>query len=161
MSRCYFSLSIITMANGWQYSFYITCCYSNGVIVKDSTLLPMEVLHGKFMWGMVKKIMLLPGVVTLEEGVLLSPFSSSKGFLGCSSCNPPRKKSDCNQWLQSCSSRDRGELRACWAACNPSSSPRVLSASISGEEAVLVSINWMMSFSGWKKWKSHLIISVI
>ena len=31
-------------------------------------------------------------MVALEVGVRLSPFSSSNGFLGCSSCRPPLKK---------------------------------------------------------------------
>lgn len=92
----------------------------------------------------------LPGVVPPEADPRLSPFSSSNWFLGCSTWSPPAKNSDLSHSWYSSSSAERRVPLAWYAAWRPSSTPRVRCVSIRGEEAVLVSEVWTMSFWGWK-----------
>ena len=91
-----------------------------------------------------------PGVVGHELGVRLSPFSSSNGSCGCSTCSPPAKKSASSQCWYSSSCGDRGVLRAWLQACSPSSMARVRSVSMRGDEAVLPSTDCTISCSGWR-----------
>lgn len=91
----------------------------------------------------------VPGVVVHELGVLLSPFSSSKGFCGCSSWRPPAKNAWLSHWLQSSSFADRSVLRASPRKMRPRSVARLRSVSIRGDDMRLCVGNDGRTFSVW------------